>query len=160
MSVDSKAFRDALGRFGSGVTVVSVNSPEGVRGITVSAFSSVSMEPPTVLVCIGKKSRAHDLVLSAGVFGVSLLAEGQRPLSDRFAGRPDVVEEPVWRTEGWGTPVLDGALAQLDCVVSQSVDVGDHTVCFGQVVRAESGDGAPLVYWRGRYRALADASVG
>ncbi len=160
MSVDSKAFRDALGRFGSGVTVVSVNGPDGTRGVTVSAFSSVSMEPPTVLVCIGKKARAHDLVAGEGAFGVSLLADGQRPLSDLFAGRPDVTEVPEWRHDGWRTPVLAGALAQLDCVVRQAVDAGDHTVFFGEVVRAESADGAPLLYWRGRYRALADSSVG
>jgi flavin reductase (DIM6/NTAB) family NADH-FMN oxidoreductase RutF len=154
MSIDSRAFRDALSRFGSGVTVVSLRDEEGIAGITVSAFSSVSLEPPMVLVCIGHRSRALPRLRAAGRFGVSVLAADQQALSDRFAGRPDVEQQPTWLEDGWESPVLAGALAQLDCVVSQSLDAGDHTIFVAEVTRADTQDGDALAYWRGGYRRL------
>jgi flavin reductase (DIM6/NTAB) family NADH-FMN oxidoreductase RutF len=155
MSIDSRSFRDALSRFGSGVTVVSLRDPEGTAGITVSAFCSVSLEPPMVLVCVGHRSRLHARLLAAGRFGVSVLAADQQALSDRFAGRPDVEQQPEWREEGWASPVLAGALAQLDCEVAQAIEAGDHTILLGRVLRAESQDGAALAYWRGGYRTIS-----
>ncbi len=155
MSVEPRAFRDALGRFASGVTVVSVNHADGVHGITVSAFSSVSLDPPLVAVCIGTKARACAMLRDAGHFGVSILAADQRALSDAFAGRPDAAA-PAWDRDGWETPVLSGALARLDCRVAQAVEAGDHVVFIGAVDRIDTSEGAPLAYWRGRYRALAD----
>ena len=105
MSLDSRSFRDALGRFASGVTVVTVRDADGVHGITVSAFSSVSLEPPLVMVAVGKKARAHARIAAAGRFGVSVLAADQQVYSDLFAGRPGVEAVPVWRDSGWATPV-------------------------------------------------------
>ena len=154
MSIEPTTFRTALGRFASGVTIVSVADDEGVHGITVSAFCSVSMEPPLVLVSIGHRARAHARVAAAGRFGVSVLSGAQQSLSDRFAGRPDVVEAPAWDTEGWVSPVLSGAIARLDCQVEQAVEAGDHTLFIGRVVRADSNEGEALAYWRGAYRAV------
>ncbi len=154
MSFDPRSFRDALGRFASGVTVVSIRDAEGVHGITVSAFCSVSMEPPLVLVAIGKKARAHGRVAVAGRFGVSVLAADQQVLSDLFAGRPGVEAVPVWREEGWATPVLEGALTQLDCSVAQAVDAGDHTLYIGHVEQIAVHEGEPLAYWKGAYRGV------
>jgi flavin reductase (DIM6/NTAB) family NADH-FMN oxidoreductase RutF len=126
-----------------------------VHGITVSAFSSVSLDPPLVAVCIGTKARACAMIAEAGRFGVSILAADQRALSDAFAGRPDAAA-PAWDRAGWETPVLSGALARLDCRVAQAVEAGDHVVFIGTVDRIDTSEGAPLAYWRGRYRALAD----
>jgi flavin reductase (DIM6/NTAB) family NADH-FMN oxidoreductase RutF len=154
MSIDPTLFRAALGRFASGVTVVSVQDAEGLAAITVSAFCSVSMEPPLVLVSIGQRSRAHPRIASAGRFGVSVLADVQQELSDRFAGRPDVAGVPEWEVDGWESPVLKGALARLDCRVEQAVSAGDHTLFLGRVVRADVHEGEPLAYWRGAYRGV------
>jgi flavin reductase (DIM6/NTAB) family NADH-FMN oxidoreductase RutF len=154
MTIEPSIFRAALGRFASGVTIVSVQDDEGTHGITVSAFCSVSMEPPLVLVSIGRRARVHARIGAVGRFGVSVLSDAQLALSDRFAGRPDVVEAPAWETGGWDTPVLEGALARLDCHVEQTVEAGDHTLYIGRVVRADVHEGEPLAYWRGAYRSV------
>ena len=152
--VDAKSFRDVLGRFPSGVTVVSCVVEGQTYGMTVSAFSSVSLDPPLVLVCIAHKASNHARIASAGRFVVSILSAEQHALSNRFAGYggEDAVVE--WRTEGTTTPVLSGAVAWLDCTVAQAVDAGDHTVFIGRVEAAAADGGAPLIYWRGAYRTL------
>jgi flavin reductase (DIM6/NTAB) family NADH-FMN oxidoreductase RutF len=156
MPVDAKAFKDALARFPSGVTVVTVEEAGEVHGITVSAFLSVSLSPPLILVSIDKRAKSHDVIPRVGRFAVSVLAEGQDPVSNYFAGykQPDQVVELA--RPDMGTPVVPDALAWIDCSLHQVVDGGDHTLYIGQVEGVTTRDGAPLIYYRGRYRALAE----
>lgn len=156
MTISPRDFRDALGRFASGVTVVTIphaGDPAGVRGITANAFMSVSLEPPLVLVSIDKKARAHAPLLEAERYGISILRQGQEDLSNHFAGFNDAVV-PTF-TELSGFMVLEGALAQLVCRVADRVDAGDHTLFIGQVEALATADAAPLLYFRGRYNELA-----
>jgi flavin reductase (DIM6/NTAB) family NADH-FMN oxidoreductase RutF len=147
--IDERTFRDALGRFATGVTVVSMDTDEGPRGITVSAFLSLSLRPPLIGVSIDMGAGAHGTLMHAERFGVSILAEEQRPLSDRFAGRPLEVE-PSWDRLG-GVPVLSGALVGLDCLIVDRHGTGDHTLFVGRIEHAAVHDGTPLLYHRGGY---------
>lgn len=155
-----REFRDALGRFATGVTVVTmhVRAADGTEeggsyrtyGITVNAFMSVSLDPPLVAISIDKKARAHATLQGAERFGVSVLAAGQQVLSDLFAGRP--VEEPLQPFEQLaGFPVLRGALAQLVCSAYQEHEVGDHTIFVGKVEALRHAEGTPLLFFKGQY---------
>lgn len=152
--VEPGEFKQAMARFLSGVTVVSVRSGEGVHGITVSAFSSVSLNPPLVLVCIDHRANTLPMLAAVGRFGVSVLAADQAGYSNTFAGYGKDV--PVWEQLG-DAEVLAGAIAQLDCVVEQSIPAGDHTVFIARVEAARSIDGAPIGYWRGKYQSISQA---
>lgn len=156
MPVDPKSFKDALSRFASGVTVVTVPDGEEARGITVSAFLSVSLEPPLVLVSIDRKAKSHDAFARAGRYAVSILAAGQDAESNSFAGwkQPGQRVELV-RPEN-GVPVVPGALAWLQCALHQVVEAGDHTLFVGRVEDVTVSDAGPLLYFRGRYRALVE----
>ena len=147
--IDDRTFRDALGRFSTGITVVSVAAPERPHGITVNAFLSLSLDPRLVGVAIDRRAGAHDRLERAERYGVSLLTREQRALSDLFAGRP-VDAQPEW---AWldRVPVLDGALAQLACRIVDRHPVGDHTLFVGEVEAAVTRDAEPLLYHRGRY---------
>ncbi|MDZ7706456.1 MAG: flavin reductase family protein [Trueperaceae bacterium] len=147
--IDANTFRDALGRFASGVTVVSMDTDGGPRGITVNAFSSLSLDPPLVGVAIDHRAGAHGSLAQAARYGVSVLARSQQILSDRFAGR-DVEVEVGWERLA-EAPVVRGALVQLSCEIVQRVVVGDHTLFVGQVESALTRDGVPLLYHRGGY---------
>ena len=165
MPANPTEFKAALGRFLSGVTVVAVETDGAVHGMTASAFLSVSLDPPLVLVSVSRRARMHGLLSAAHAagtgYGISVLARAQEPLSNHFAGRPLPEGDPagpVWaRPEGMG-PVLAGALARLCCSPHASVDTGDHTLFISQVERAEieeEGGEGPLGYWRGRYVSAA-----
>lgn len=147
--IDERTFRDALGRFATGVTVVSMDTDGGPRGITVSAFLSLSLEPPLVGVSIDAAAGAHGSLEQAERYGVSILSKRQRELSDRFAGRP--LERPIpWERLG-GVPVLADALVQLDCRIVDRHVTGDHTLFVGRIDTALTRDGEPLLYHQGRY---------
>lgn len=146
-------FRKTLGRFASGVTVVTTETGDKVHGITVSAFISVSLTPPLIAICIDKRATSHGLLLSSSRFGVSILSESQQQLSDHFAGRAASAEVRFERLDGM--PVLDGALAQLVCTKVASHEAGDHTLFIGQVDAAAVRETRPLVYYSGGYRRLA-----
>ena len=149
--VDAPTFKQALGRFLSGVTVVSAEHDGTRRGMTVSAFSSVSLNPPLILVCLDKRAATLPLVRDAGRFGVSVLGAGQEALSNHFAGWGEATVE--WETLGQ-SPVLAGAIARLDCSVHHVLDAGDHDIVIGMVQAADAGDGAPLAWWSGKYRQV------
>jgi flavin reductase (DIM6/NTAB) family NADH-FMN oxidoreductase RutF len=161
MPATSELYRDVLRHFASGVTIVTVQA-DGVRhGLTVSAFASVSPEPPLVAVCIDHRHKAFPLLESAGAtFAVNLLGEDQRELSDRFAWVKD--EDRFaggrWTTARTGAPVLEDALAWLDCEIEHRHPAGTHTVYIGRVVAAATPrpDELPLVYWNRGYRRLYD----
>lgn len=155
MDISPRDFRNTLGRFASGVTVVTIphpGDPAGVRGITANAFLSVSLSPPLVLVSIDKKARAHAPLTTAERYGVSILGETQEQLSNHFAGFDDSVT-PTFSQLG-GLAVVEGAIAQLVCRVADRHDAGDHTLFIGEVEAVATTDDAPLLYFKGRYGKL------
>jgi len=154
--VSPRDFRMALGRFASGVTVVTVpqeGERAGVRGMTASAFVSVSLTPPLVLVSIGQSARAHAPLMRAERHGVSILAEHQGALSNHFAGFDDSVT-PTF-TELGGLAVVEGAVAHLVCRVVDRHEAGDHTLFIGEVEALRVSEDAPLLYFRGGYGKFA-----
>ena len=154
MSVSPSEFRNTLGRFATGITVVTVQEGEEVRGITVNAFTSVSLEPPLILVSIDKKANSHALLAQSERYGVSILSEHQEAMSNLFAGRPDESIE-VHYDHVDGFPLVHGALAQLVCRKVEAHEAGDHTLYIGEVERLSYQDeGKPLLYFGGRYGRL------
>ena len=151
---DQQVFRDVIGRFTSGVTVITT-AVDGTRfGTTASAFSSLSMEPPMVLVCLNKTSETGAAVLKAGAFVVNILSEGQQDLAYRFAGKGDKFGDLDHDAGRHQVPVLHGTLAHLECEVGETVTGGTHTVFLAHVTVAAGHDGTPLTYYRGRFGRL------
>ena len=156
---DALVYRDVMGRFPTGVTVVSARAPQGVRMMTANSFTSVSLEPLLVLICVDLTARFHQALISAGEWGVSVLAADQEPLARLFAGRAgpgDLHAVPHRLGPLTGAPLLDGAVAQLECRTVATHPGGDHTVVVGAVLDgAVTREGvSPLVFYRGRYRDL------
>ena len=155
--VDAAAFRHALARFPSGVTVVTVRDDAGADyGMTVSAFASLSLEPPLVLVCIGDDATIAGAVAEAGHFAVSVLSGDQEALARRFA---DTGADRFAGTEisrgATGIALLNGAVSHLECAIVARHRGGDHTIVVGEVLAASAvEDGRPLIYQRGEYRRL------
>ncbi|HEX4952595.1 MAG TPA: flavin reductase family protein [Thermoanaerobaculia bacterium] len=159
MPVPSEAYRDALRHFPAGVTIVTLRVGEVIHGLTVSAFASVSPDPPLVAVIIDRRHSAHDLLEREGaVFAVNILGEEQSELSNRFAWtkEEDRFAAGRWSEAATGAPVLEDALAWLDCSIWARHPAGTHTIYLG-LVEASSvphPDGQPLVYWNRGYRSL------
>ncbi len=154
MEVSAQNFKQTLSRFASGITVVTMQEENQVHGITVSAFLSVSLEPPLVLVSIDKKAQSHARLLLAERYGVSILAQGQEHLSNHFAGRDDSVT-PIFESLA-GFPVLKDTLAQLVCKIHQTIDAGDHTLFIGYIQELNWRDAMPLAYFQGKYRQFVE----
>jgi flavin reductase len=158
----SADFRGALGAFATGVTVVTTRGEAHPYGMTANAFSSVSLDPPLILVCVKAFSEGADLIRENGVFAVNILAAEQEPLSRYFASkdRPrgqDAFADIAHRTATSGAPVLDGAVGYLDCALHTSHEAGDHVICIGEVLALDySHEVAPLVFHGGGYRFLND----
>jgi flavin reductase (DIM6/NTAB) family NADH-FMN oxidoreductase RutF len=157
LSVDAHSFRRALGQFATGVTVVTTRDAAGsVLGLTVSAFCSVSLHPPLVLVCIDHRSDTNTGMRESGLFAVSVLSEGQEDVSRRFASRERDKLAGFAFVEGrQGLPLVPAALAHVQCRVRSFHDEGDHTVWVGEVLALTARPGRPLVYHAGGYRSLA-----
>jgi flavin reductase (DIM6/NTAB) family NADH-FMN oxidoreductase RutF len=161
MPLDPQILRLTMRQWATGVTVVTSVAGADRSGMTVSSFTSVSLEPPTVLVCLNKNTHTHALVAKSGVYAISLLAANQEALSNRFAGfEPDLEDRfdgvPIATAET-GAPLLVGALAWLDCRVKQSVDTSTHTIYIGEVVDVQvHSEDEPLIYHNRRYRLLVD----
>ena len=161
-SVTPPEFRAALGRFASGVTVITVETPSGdVHGMTASSFCSVSLQPPLVLVCIDHLAETYLHLRERGRFGVSVLKEDQEALSEFFADperNPDAARrlDIHYNQMKSGMPVLANTLANLDCTVVQAHAAGDHTIFVGEVKEVSVADGTPLLYFRGRYGACRE----
>jgi flavin reductase (DIM6/NTAB) family NADH-FMN oxidoreductase RutF len=157
MAVDPDVFRSVLGRFASGVTILTTRDASGRdHGMTVSAFCSASLIPPLVLACVDRAADTHDILPTVSHFGISILAEGQEALSRRFAELPDGRFDGVGYTRGeTGVPLLDDAVAHLECRRLDRFDAGDHGAFLGEVVRAAAhGSARPLLYYRGGYAQL------
>ncbi len=164
MSVASEAYRDALRHFPSGVTIVTIKAGDRVHGLTVSAFASVSPDPPLVCVMIDHRHSGYEMLEQEGaVFAVNILAQGQEELSNRFAWvkTEDRFAEGNWKTAATGAPVLGDALAWLDCTIYTRHSAGTHTIYIGEVQASEcpNADGAPLIYWNRGYRQLIEAEA-
>jgi 3-hydroxy-9,10-secoandrosta-1,3,5(10)-triene-9,17-dione monooxygenase reductase component len=154
-AVSGERFRAAMGRWTTGVTVVTANDGADDAGMTVNAFLSVALEPPSVLVSLQREVDTLAVVRRARRFGVSVLASDQRELSRRFALAAPAAEKfrgvPVHRTPS-GVPLLDGALLGLECRLVSEAPAFDHVLVVGEVVRLEDGpDAVPLVFFRGQY---------
>jgi len=156
-SVTSDQFRHACGRFATGVTIASVLDASGTpHGLTVNSFSSVSLDPPLILICLGHAVTNIEDFRAAGYFGLSVLAEQQRELSDRFARKGhDRFNGTPWHPGGTGVPLLDGALAEIECEAHHRFAVGDHDILVGRMVAARVSEGEPLIYYASRYRELS-----
>ena len=159
--IDAKEFRAALGRFASGVTVVTTRDATGAHhGLTVSAFCSLSLDPPLVLVCIDKRAASHMAFRESGAYVVNLLADSQEGLSRAFSSRVVDRFAGIAHTPGVaGIPVLDGALASIECTLAATHDAGDHTIYVGAVEKVTVRDAQPLVYFSGRYARLAPPTL-
>lgn len=157
MPVEPAEFRRALGHFASAVTVVTVKLAEGeLAGITVTAFSSLSLEPPLVLICIDKRARIHDHFGRDGFFAVNILAADQETVSRRFASRePDPFHETGYTAAASGVPLLHDAVAAIECKIVDLLPGGDHTIVVGQVEATQVQESKPLLYFRGGYAELA-----
>ena len=154
-SIVPPLFKKTLGQWVSGVTVITT-APEGMpHGMTASSFSSLSLDPPLVLVSVDQRARLHQLLPHTGRYGVSILAKGQDALSTHFAGRPGGSLEIPW-IEAEGLPFLDGALAHLACDVIDAVPGGDHIIYIGRITHAQVWpDREPLLYHGGKYATLS-----
>ena len=158
MPVEREQFFALMASFASSVTVITNKSADGVlRGLTASAFVSVSLEPRLCLVSIDNRSESVANITETGKFVVNILSSEQEEISRRFASKiPDKFEGVAYR-HGPATdcPILDGALAWIECRVHQVVPGGDHTLFIGEILDGTANEGTPLVYFRGNYRALA-----
>ena len=160
MAVTPEEFRSALGSFATGVTVITVDYEGEVNGMTANAFSSVSLDPPLVLVCVDQRARTHAHLHAKKRFGVNVLAQDQRVISEYYA-RPARDHRHAEREAGahfdrtaHGTPVLNGALAYLECRLHSAQDAGDHTIFIAEVELVEVRGGEPLLYFRSQYRDI------
>ncbi len=163
-SVHPDDFKGALGSWAAGVTVVTTRHAGLVYGITVSSFSSLSMDPTLVIVCLQNSNHLARLVQDSQKFAVSILADNQQAVSDYFSksGRDPVPAfDPEIKTIDWhtGAPIISGAIAHLDCELQEALSGGDHTIAVGRVLGAASDPEArPLLYFRRAYRSLAPAT--
>lgn len=158
MDVSQADFRAVMGRFATGVTIVTTCDGEHRLGITVNAFSSVSLDPPLILVCIETTSYLHQVMLRNGYFAVNILREDQQELSRCFAGhseaRRNFCDAPS-HTAVTGAPVLDQSLGWIDCRIVDVFPGGDHSIVVGHVEALGASEGRPLLYHRGKYPRLA-----
>jgi len=154
--VDPAHFRELMGRFATGVTVLTVNSPgDRPLGMTASSLASVSLVPPLVSVCVDHQAELHDTIVAAPVFVVNILESRQEALSRRFADRhEDRFEGVGYHRSPEGLVLLDGALAHIECDRFASFPGGDHTIIIGRVIGGSAGEGRPLLYYRGGYGGL------
>ena len=155
MSFESAEFRRILGHFATGVAVVSATETGSgaARGLTASAVASVSLDPPLVLTCVERTADTHECIERAGAFAISVLGSDAEALARRFADYPSdrKFEGVAYRAERTGAPVLEEALAWMDCRVWATYEGGDHTIFVGEVVAGDAVEGSPLLYFRGGY---------
>ena len=151
--VDTKLFRLVMGRFATGVTVITAEAEGGVRGMTANAFMSGSLTPPLCLVSVAKKARIHAALQNSGHFGVSILAQGQEAISQHFAGQ-GVAEPEVLFEHMHGVPVLAGVSAAIAAAIEARHDCGDHSLFIGHIIGLRDDGRAPLVYHAGKYATL------
>ncbi len=162
MSLDPAEFRNAMGSFATGVTIITLDLDGEVHGMTANAFASVSLDPLLVLVCVDHRAATHEHLQAKKRFGINVLREDQRAISEYYA-RPvrthAQAEEEAGarfdRTEH-GTPMLRGALAYLECRLHSAEEAGDHTIFIAEVEDAVAREGEPLLFFRSQYRKVGE----
>jgi 3-hydroxy-9,10-secoandrosta-1,3,5(10)-triene-9,17-dione monooxygenase reductase component len=149
------ALKQAMRVYPQGVTVVTTQSKTGPKGITVSSFTSVSLDPPLISISISKSSGMHDTIAGAEKFAVNFLADDQKSVSDRFAGRSGPAERfhgLKHRAGATGSPIIDGVRAAIECTIWRIIEGGDHSIIIGEVLAASSlNSKRPLVYYSQQY---------
>ncbi len=161
MEIDTQVLRQAMRNWATGVTIVTSAAGEEKAGATVSSFTSVALEPPTVLVCLNKGTYAHEVIQRSGVYAVSMLGLDQEVLSNRFAGADPLVTDRFAGLQALtlqtGSPLIPGALAWLDCRVTQTLDTGTHSIFLATVVGVQVNSmDAPLIYHNRSYKQIVD----
>lgn len=160
MAVSGDEFKKALQLWASGVAVVTTKSEKyGVQGMTVTAFSSVSIDPPQILVCINRSADTGEGIKESKRFSVNILKSGQDDISNQFAGGSSQqlrFENTKWEAGISETPILSDSIMSLDCTVTETVHSGTHVIFIGEVQDAVCRAGEPLLYYRGAYRKLAE----
>ena len=156
MPIVPQLLRQAMGQFATGVTLVTAQVQDAVHAMTANAVTSVSLEPPLVLVCVGRERAMHGVLEQAGRYGINILSTEQEAVARYFARQTD--QEPAYRflKEPPRAPRLEGALAYLDCRIVQRLPGGDHTIFLAEVEHAEVQGGDPLLFFAGRYARLAN----
>jgi flavin reductase (DIM6/NTAB) family NADH-FMN oxidoreductase RutF len=152
-AVDPVHFRRVMGRFATGVTVITAEHDGEARGMTANAFMSGSLEPPLCVVSIARRAHMHDVMLAASHFGVNILTESQVDVSDHFAGRPNRGLAVAFERIGPALLLAD-ACARISAEVTARHACGDHTIFIGHILRLDADDRPPLLYHAGRYRGL------
>ena len=162
MSVSQAEFRNALGCFATGITVITLDYENQVQGMTANAFTSVSLDPMLVLVCVDQRARTHGHLHAKKRFGVNVLGENQLAISEYYA-RPARTHDRAAEEAGalfertqHGTPVLRGALAYLECRLHSAQDAGDHTIFIAEVEEVVVGGGTPLLFFSSQYRKIGN----
>jgi len=162
MPVNSSEFRKAMGCFATGVTIITVDLEGEVHGMTANAFASVSLDPFLVLVCVDHSTRTHAHLHAKKRFGINVLGENQRAISEYYA-RADRTHDRAETETGarfdrtkHGTPMLHGSLAYLECRLHSAQDAGDHTIFIAEVEDVVLREGDPLLFFRGKYRRVGE----
>lgn len=158
-TADPADFIAAMGKCATGVTVITTDGAGGRFGVTVSAMTSVSAEPPLLLVCVNRSNLASKAIDQNGCFCVNVIESDQRPVAQVFAGQIKLENADRFTCADWshhttGAPLLDNALASFDCLIEHQMDLGTHTVYVGKVVAVQSRDGAPLAYSQRKFCGL------
>jgi flavin reductase (DIM6/NTAB) family NADH-FMN oxidoreductase RutF len=163
MPITTAEFRKALGHFPTGVTVLTVMREEGrVHGMTANSFTSVSLEPLQILVCVDHRALTHEFLNEQRDFGVNILAEDQEAMA-RFFAQPEQTSEDAdqlgvaFLSSARGTPLLDGSLVQLDCKLVTTVESGDHSIFIGEVLDMKTHKGRPLIFHLGQFKKFGVA---
>ena len=156
MPIDGRELRNAMGLFATGVTVITTKDTSGKHfGLTANAFSSLSLDPPMLLICVDKGVDCYDCFEESKVFGVNFLSSAQEEISTRFATKGiEKFEGLSFRVGEFGVALLDGALAHFECSVAHAYDGGDHTIYVGEIANFVTVEADPLLFFQGKYRSL------
>ena len=156
MAIDSREIRNVMGHFATGVAVVTTKDNAGLPfGLTVNAFTSLSLNPPLVAVCIDKAAQCYSCFHESKVFAVNVLSEEQEELSRRFASKGiDKFQEIKWHRGKNDIPLLDGAIGYIECKVANIYEGGDHTIFLGEIVCVSATEDRPLLFFKGKYHRL------
>jgi flavin reductase (DIM6/NTAB) family NADH-FMN oxidoreductase RutF len=158
MPIEKNELRQVMGHFATGVTIITtLTKAAQLHGLTANAFTSVSLEPPLLLISVDKKAESWPAFEESRVFTVNILSDNQEGLSRKFAvSGGNKFEGVAYRIGANGAPILDGTLAYIECTLYAAYDGGDHSIYLGEIQQAEIHEGKPLVFYRGGYRALGD----
>lgn len=159
MSISNEDFKNALGQFATGVTVIAYQSEQKIGALTVSSFASLSLDPPLILFNLAKTAGSHDELIQSGNFSVNILADSQEDISNQCAN-PKTNKQEFLKTSGYttdqtGSPLLTGCMANLDCQIGATHDGGDHTIIIGRVLATRVDDAKrPLLYFKRKYYSI------